>query len=129
MNSVRLNHMTYLHRRQVVKIWGLEKMSDSYWYSFFWLSLNYISVSIIWKTNYFQLWFFPKSNMCIYTAEHIHNLSELNNFNSRKTTISSTLLIREMFIFYIYHFLIYQHFIVKRTHDSKFSLFIHWALY
>ena len=56
-----------------------------------------LSMFKIFKTDYYKLWFLNKSDLRFYPAGkriEIIKLSELTAFKTRKTTISSTLLIR-----------------------------------
>ena len=53
---------------------------------------------LFFKTVYFYLWLFSAKETY---AERLEKLSELNNFRVSKTTLSSTLMIRKGFQWYV----------------------------
>ena len=64
--------------------------SQHYFYKLCGSSMNYIFMFIILKTDFFQLWFLCKSDLCIFTAGKKGEIIEQNTFK----TVEITLLIR-----------------------------------
>ena len=65
-------------------------------------STNKISMFKYLKTDYVRLWLLQKSVLrAFFLQENKSELSEINTFKPRKTTISSTLLIRKRFQVYL----------------------------